>query len=66
MNNYVLNIFYFVIIFVVLMLPVHFANLNKKKDAQMGYIRLASWLFGWTIIGWMIAMYLSVAPNPKD
>lgn len=37
--------------------PAYLARQTKKDKINMGYVRLGSWLFGWTIIGWLFALF---------
>ncbi len=48
-------------IFIVLLgAPAWLARQNKKDKLQMGIVRVSSWLFGWTGVGWIYALYLAV------
>jgi len=64
--NYAEIILYCFIVWCVLMTPVHFAGLNKKPKNDMGRVRIACWLFGWTGIGWLWALWLALTPNPPE
>lgn len=37
--------------------PAWIANQTKKGKDKMQFIRTGSWLFGWTGIGWLLALY---------
>ena len=39
------------------MFPAWLARQNKKPEYQMGLVRFASFMFGWTGVGWVIALY---------
>jgi ABC-type uncharacterized transport system permease subunit len=54
------------VIWQILMMPAHFAGMNKKDKADMIRIRIACWAFGWTGIGWLVAMCLAFAPAKPD
>jgi hypothetical protein len=54
------------IILAVFMMPLHFAGLNKKSKDDIAYIRIAGLAFGWTGVGWLLAMVLAFLPNKKE
>ncbi len=37
--------------------PAWLARQNKKDKVAMGYVRLGSWVFGWSGIGWLWALF---------
>ncbi len=41
------------------MAPAWLAKQTKKDKNTNGFVRLASWIFGWTIVGWLVALYLA-------
>lgn len=45
------------ILIVILLAPAYLARQTKKKGLDMVMIRIASWLFGWTGVGWLWALY---------
>jgi len=47
------------LIIVVALAPAWIARQNKKNKMQMVWVRIYSWLFGWTGIGWLIALYIA-------
>ncbi|MDR0741831.1 MAG: superinfection immunity protein [Rickettsiales bacterium] len=40
--------------------PAWLARINGKAKYDMMVIRMASWAFGWTGIGWLLALFWSV------
>lgn len=48
------------IIFVIAMAPVWLARQTKKDKQKMVWVRFYCWLFGWTGIGWLIALIIAV------
>ncbi len=52
---------YIAIICVILLLPTHFAAVNKKNNTQTMYVRMSSIFLFWTGIGWFFGLYKSVA-----
>ncbi len=42
------------------MAPAWFANQMKKNTQANGVVRCASWLFGWTGIGWIFGLWWAV------
>jgi len=47
-------------IFVCIVLtPTYLACANKTQKYDMMRIRVGSWLFGWSFIGWLFALFLS-------
>ncbi len=43
----------------IVMTPAYLARQTKKDGPTMGRTRLASWVFGWTGIGWLYALFLA-------
>ena len=41
----------------IIMAPAWVARQNGKGKPDMYAVRLASWVFGWSIIGWIWALY---------
>lgn len=41
----------------IIMAPAWVARQNGKGKPDMHAVRLASWVFGWSIIGWIWALY---------
>ena len=39
--------------------PAYLAQQTKKDKTDMARIRIGSWLFGWSIIGWLWALFKS-------
>ena len=44
----------------IILTPAYIAVQTKKGKADAMRIRLASWLFGWTIIGWLLALVWAI------
>lgn len=44
----------------VILAPSWIARQNGKGKPQMQAIRLGSWVFGWSIVGWFWALYWAV------
>jgi hypothetical protein len=63
---YLRAILFGAVILAVFMMPLHFAGLNKKSQYDMVYIRIAGLAFGWTVVGWLVAMILAFLPNKKE
>ena len=40
--------------------PAYLARVNGKDKTNMVIVRISSWLFGWTGIGWLFALYWAV------
>jgi len=45
--------------------PAWLAEKNKKDATTAVRVRAASWLFGWTVIGYVYGLYLATAPEKK-
>jgi hypothetical protein len=44
----------------IILAPAWLARVNGKGKYDMLLVRISSWLFGWTGIGWLYALFLSV------
>ncbi len=44
----------------VILAPSWIARQNGKGKPDMHAVRLGSWLFGWSIIGWLWALYWAI------
>jgi hypothetical protein len=49
-----------VLLFAIMMAPAWLAAENGKGKFDAGLVRIASWLFGWTGVGWLFALYWAV------
>lgn len=47
------------LLFLIVMAPAYLARQTKKDKTNMGMVRLASWTLGWTLIGWLWALFKS-------
>jgi len=48
------------VLVVIVLAPAWLARQTKKDKWDMGLIRCASWLFGWTGVGWLWALWWAV------
>lgn len=48
------------VLIVIVLAPAWLARQTKKDKLSMGLIRCASWLFGWTGVGWLWALWMAV------
>jgi hypothetical protein len=49
-----------VLIFVSIVLaPVYIACANNRSNYDLMRTRCGAWLFGWTIVGWFFALFVS-------
>jgi hypothetical protein len=48
------------LVFAILMAPAWFVSQTKKDKLDHGIVRTASWLFGWTGIGWLFALWWAI------
>ena len=55
--KYIISI---LIISIIVLAPAWLARQNKRSKQDNILIRLASWIFGWTGIGWLWALFWSV------
>jgi hypothetical protein len=53
-------IFYILLFTVIFLAPAYLARLNGKGKMDMGVVRISSWLFGWTIVGWFVGLYWAI------
>lgn len=44
----------------IILAPAYIAVQTKKGKTDAMRIRLASWVFGWTIIGWLLALFWAI------
>ncbi len=44
----------------IVLAPAYLAAKTGKGKVDAMRIRLASWVFGWTIIGWLLALFWAV------
>jgi len=44
----------------IILAPAYLAAKNDKGKADAMRIRIASWVFGWTGIGWLLALFWAV------
>ncbi len=44
----------------IILAPAYLAAKNDKAKAVAMRIRVASWVFGWTGIGWLLALFWAV------
>lgn len=51
------NAIFAVIVVGIILAPAWIARQNGKGKPDMQAVRLASWVFGWSIIGWFWALY---------
>ena len=49
-----------IIFFAILMAPAWVARQCDKDKTKMTRVRAGSWLFGWSIIGWFIALFIGI------
>ncbi len=47
------------ILLVIILAPAWIARQTKRDKTEMAIIRISSWLFGWTGVGWLVALYLA-------
>lgn len=48
------------IVVAIILAPAWLARQTKKSKYDMLLIRLASWVFGWTGIGWLWALFWAI------
>ncbi len=46
-----------IILIAIVLAPAWLARQTKKDKVAMGHVRIASWLFGWTGIGWFLSLF---------
>lgn len=49
-----------ILLVLVILAPAYIAAQTKKGKADAMRIRVASWVFGWTGIGWLLALLWAV------
>ena len=49
-----------VLLVIVMLAPAYLAAKNDKGKIDAMRIRVASWVFGWTGIGWLLALFWAV------
>ena len=47
------------LVVVIVMAPAWIAANNGKAGMPAKYVRVANWLFGWTGVGWLVALFWS-------
>jgi hypothetical protein len=53
-------IFAILLILAIISAPAYFARQAKKDKLDQGIVRCASWLLGWTGVGWIFALWWAV------
>ena len=53
-----------IVLYFALTVPARMAVANKKEKADLARIRIASLMFGWTVVGWLWALYMAFAGRP--
>ena len=48
------------VIIAIMSAPAWFSSQTKKNKTDSVIIRIASWLLGWTGIGWLVALYIAI------
>lgn len=48
------------LLFIIACAPVYLARLTGKGKMDSGIVRFGSWLFGWTFIGWIYALWWAI------
>lgn len=54
--KYVAVIFIFVCL---IMTPTYLAIINDSSKYDRMRVRVGSWMFGWTFVGWLFALFVS-------
>lgn len=44
----------------IILAPAYLAAQTKKSKADAMRIRIASWVFGWTGVGWLLALFWAI------
>ena len=57
---YIKYIMAIMIVVAIVLAPAWLARQTKKNKTATAWIRIYSWLFGWTGIGWLVALYMAV------
>ncbi len=47
------------ILLAIILTPVYIASANEKSKYDMMRTRMGSWMFGWSCIGWLFALFIS-------
>jgi len=48
------------IVIAIVLAPAWLGRQNKKNKTAAAWIRVYSWLLGWTGVGWLVALYIAV------
>ena len=48
------------ILICIILTPAYLAAINEKSKNDCMRVRCASWLFGWSIVGWLFALFISI------
>ena len=62
-TNCILTIKYIVaagVLVAIILAPAYLAAQAKKDKTTTARIRIASWLFGWTVVGWLVALIWAI------
>jgi len=49
-----------ILVMLIVLAPAYLAQQTKKDKTDMTRIRIGSWLLGWSVIGWIWALFESV------
>ena len=49
-----------VVLVAIIIAPAYLAAQAKKPKADAMRIRVASWVFGWTGVGWLLALFWAI------
>jgi len=49
-----------VVLVTIILAPAYLATRNDKDKIKTMRIRVASWVFGWTGVGWLLALFWAV------
>lgn len=41
----------------VVLAPAYLARVNGKKKYDMVFVRMSSWVMGWTGVGWLLGLF---------
>jgi len=52
--------FALVVVTTIILAPAWLARQTKKNKTITVWVRVYSWLLGWTGIGWLVALYIAV------
>jgi len=56
---YVKYVLAILLLVVILFAPAYLARVTNKSKYDMMRTRFGSWIFGWSIIGWLFALFVS-------